>query len=108
MGFIDRDEIGRYYLTNWGKSNLDSVEWPVDSIQIEIPSQIIGRLQITPMRPTAKFTIIMNGARKIKELDDKTVDIERFLTHDGSGLIENNTYLRSADIKILSFLHMTT
>ncbi|MGH9983472.1 MAG: hypothetical protein ACRD8W_05885 [Nitrososphaeraceae archaeon] len=96
LGFIDQDEIGKYFLTDWGKTNLGSVERPVDSFQIEVPSQIIGRLRTKHMRPTAEFTIVMNGAKKIKKLDDETVDIERFLTSDGSGLIENNTYLKAA------------
>jgi hypothetical protein len=96
LEFIDLDELGRYFLTDWGRTNLGSVERLIDSFQIEVPSQIIGRLSTKIMRPMTKFTVIMNGAKKIKRLDDETVDIERFLTSDGSGLIENNTYLRAA------------
>jgi hypothetical protein len=38
----------------------------------------------------------MEDAKRIQELDDKTIYSERFITHDGLGLPENDTYLKQA------------
>lgn len=90
------DGLGKYHLTPLGKSCTCSHEIPPDSISFEVASQIIDSLKIREESPKAKCTVQMKDAEKIKELEDKTIYYERFITHDGLGLPENDTYLKQA------------
>jgi hypothetical protein len=53
-------------------------------------------LNLRPDRPTAKCTIEIKNAAKIKELDSQTVAKKRFLTKDELWLPDNNTNLKAA------------
>lgn len=63
---------------------------------MEAYSQVVDFLKLRLERPTAKCTIEIEDAKKIKELDAKTDAVKRFLTHDGLWLPENNTNLKAA------------
>ena len=95
-GWIEPNELGKYHITALGKSVIDLSETPVDSISFELASQIIDIIKMNSERPKAKCTVVIKNAKKIKELDDNTVHFERFITHDGLGLAENNTYLKAS------------
>jgi len=95
-GWIEKDSLSRYHLTALGKANIGTAKHPIDTASLEAHSQVIDFLKLRPERPTAKCTIEIEGAKKIKELDSKTDAIKRFLTHDGLWLPENNTNLKAA------------
>lgn len=84
---IRSNDQGKYHLTPLGKSYIDSFEMPTESASFEVSSQIIDSLKIREDSPKAKCTIQMEEAKKIKELDNKTVYYERFITHDGLGCL---------------------
>jgi hypothetical protein len=93
-GWIEKDKIGKYHVTPVGKSVISLSQKPVDSVSFEVDSQIIDFIKTRSDRPKAKCTIVIKNAKEIKELDDKTCYVERFITHDGLGLVENDTYLK--------------
>jgi hypothetical protein len=101
---IYTDESGKYHLTPLGKSSVGSSETPSDSVSIEVASQIVDSLRIREESPKAKCTIQMEDAKEIKKLDNKTVYYERFITHDGLGLPENNTYLKQAVAEVVDVI----
>ena len=94
--WIQKDEVGRYHITEFGKSMINLAERSVDSVSFEVYSQVIDLIGIRSEKPKANCTIIIQDAKKIKEADDSTVAFEKFLTHDGLGLPENDTYLKAA------------
>jgi hypothetical protein len=93
-GWIKEDELKRYHLTLCGKSMIGIWRKPADSTLFEVYSQVIDPIALRPKsnRPTAKCTLIMKNANKIKELDDKTTSYERFI----SELPENVTSIKAA------------
>ena len=91
---IEQDPFKKYHLTIFGRSTIDLAERRLDCISFEASSQIVDLINVRSERPTVKCTIQIKNARKIKELDDKSVAFERFLTHDGLWLEDNNTYLK--------------
>jgi hypothetical protein len=95
--------LGKYHLTR-GKLDTDSSEVLTDSVSFEVVSQIIDSLNIREESPKGKCTIQMEDAKKIKELDDKTIYSERFITHDGLGLPENDTYLKQAVADVVDII----
>lgn len=101
---IHSDGTGKYHLTPLGKSCAGSSETPPDSVSFEVASQIIDSLKIGEVSPKAKCTIQMKDAKKIKKLDNKTIYYERFITHDGLGLPENNTYLKQAIAEVVDVI----
>src|SRR5215469_8733581 len=94
--WIEKDSLGKYRLTRLGKINVDTAENPTDSSSLEAKSQIIDFLNLRAGRPTAKCTIEIENAYKIKQLDSQTEAQKRFLTHDGLWLSENNTNLKAS------------
>ena len=98
-GWIEKDSLGRYRLTTLGKANIDSAHHPIDSVSLEAYSQVIDFLKLKSERPTAKCTIEIENAKRIKELDSKTDAVKRFLTHDGLWLPENNTNLKGSSCR---------
>ena len=95
---VKQDKEKRYFITPLGISRLENeeVEKPIDTDWFEVYSQIIDQLELRSDRPTAKCTIVIENAKKIRELDAKTDAVKRFLTHDGLWLPENNTNLKAA------------
>jgi hypothetical protein len=94
--WAEKDSEGRIRITPLGRSSIDAAERPIDSISMEAYSQVIDFLEQRPERPTAKCTIEIENADKIKKLDSQTEAAKRFLTHDGLWLPENNTNLKAS------------
>jgi hypothetical protein len=101
---IHSDGTGKYHLTPLGKSCAGSSETPSDSVSFEVASQIVDSLKIREESPRAKCTIQMKDANEIKKLDNRTIYFERFITHDGLGLPENNTYLKQAVAEVVDVI----
>jgi hypothetical protein len=94
--WIKKDHLGRHHLTLLGKASIGWVERPPNFVTLTADSQVIDILQLRSDRPTAKCTIEIKNADKIKELDSQTEAEKRFLTHDGLWLPENNTNLKAS------------
>src|SRR5215210_2982001 len=78
--WIEEDELNRYHLTLHGKLVIDTSRGKLtDSTIFEISSKVIDPLELMPNRPTAKCTLIIKDADKIKELDDKTASYKQFI-----------------------------
>jgi hypothetical protein len=70
---VYQDRLGLYHLTRLGKSAFSSyVERGADKISWQIQSQVIDNIGWTSNRPSAKCTLLVKNARKIKELDNQT------------------------------------
>src|SRR5215467_11349463 len=81
--WIQKDPSGRYHLTLLGIASLNLAEYPTSSETLEVQTQIIDFLSLRRDRPTAKCTIQIENADRIKELDSQTDATKRFLTRDG-------------------------
>jgi hypothetical protein len=91
--WIEEDELKRYHLTLLGKLNIDTSRGKLtDSTVFKVSSKVIDPIALMPNRPTAKCTLIINDADKIKELDNKTASYKQFILE----LRENATIIRSA------------
>ena len=91
--WIEEDELKRYHLTQLGKLIIDTSRGkPTDSTVFEVSSKVIDPIALMPNRPTAKCTLIIKDADKIKELDDKTASYKPFILE----YRENATIIRSA------------
>jgi hypothetical protein len=93
--WIEEDELKRYHLTLLGKLIIDT--WkkkPTDSTLFEVYPLVTNPItsSLESNRLTAKCTLIIKDAGKIKELDDKTASYEQFI----SDLPENATNIKSA------------
>jgi hypothetical protein len=70
---VYQDRLGLYHLTRLGKSAFSSyVERGADKTSWQIQSQVIDNIGWTSNGPSAKCTLLVKNARKIKELDSKT------------------------------------
>jgi hypothetical protein len=99
-GWIEEDELKIYHLTLRGKSIIDIWRKPTDSTLFEVYSQVIDTIGLRPRsnRPTAKCTLIIKDADKIKELDKKTAAFyDRFLLD----LPENATSIKAALARVI-------
>jgi hypothetical protein len=94
--WIEKDFMGRYYLTLLGKSNIGIAEHPTDFSSLVVQSQIIDFLNLRSERPAAKCIIEVEDADEIKRLDSQTKAVKRFLTTDGLWLPENDTNLKAS------------
>src|SRR5918999_5118392 len=77
-GFIKKDQLGKYYLTESGRLQLGIFEKSLETTSFNIHTQIIPLTSDTTDRPTAKCNLIIEDAARIRELDEKTSDYERF------------------------------
>jgi hypothetical protein len=92
-GLAYRDGLERYHLTLLGRSAFNNyVERPTDKTCWQIQSQIIDNIGWRPNRPTAKCTLMIKDAEKIKELDNMTAFDIRYNLE----LPENATAIKSA------------
>jgi hypothetical protein len=96
--WIYEDGLGFYHLTPLGQREIElSIpKFPSKSFSIDVMSQVINVLPLHKERPKINCTIQIDEAKKIEKLDSETVSIKRFLTRDGLGLVENDTYLKAS------------
>jgi hypothetical protein len=96
LQLIEKDELGKYHLTQLGRINVESAELPILSKTLRVRSQVIDLLGKDSGIPLTKVTIIGNDSQRIVDLDSKTDASKKFWTVDGLWLPENNTFLKAS------------
>lgn len=94
---VKQDSIHRFHLTPLGRSMINSVQTPVESILFAVYPQVVFPFADPYDKPFARCTLFIKGANRIKNLDNEDQDyFDRFVATPGYGLEENATPIKAA------------
>lgn len=102
-GWIKKDELGKYHLTERGKKIIGKFEKSLETTSFEAYTQVIPSPSPNILdSPKAKCTLTTENAERIKKLDEtRAFSYQRFSLNEGFGLIENNTDLKAAAAELV-------